>query len=123
MRELRYNILELIQFCLRHRKNKVFKGWTPQQIGWGIERALNHKGFAMAIGEDGNLAGICLSTPDHEARVLHVHDVLCIRRGALPAMLLKCKEWFPGYTIAAQRKGCNRVYKTPRLIHLLERRA
>ena len=120
MREFKYTILELIQFCLRHRRNKVFKGWTPQQIGWGIERAINHKGFAMAIGEDGNLAGVCLSTPDHAAKVLHVHDVLCVRRGALSAMLIKCREWYPGYQITARRRGKMVSYRTERLLGLFK---
>lgn len=121
MRERKYNILELIQYVLRHRKNKAFRGYSPQQIGWAIERAVNNKAFAMATMPDATVAGVCCATPDHEKKVLHVHEVLCSQRGAIQAMLVKFQEWFSGYTITATRRGKPVLYRTPRLVHLLNR--
>lgn len=121
MRERKYTIMELIQFVLRHRRNKAFKGFTPQQVGWTIERAVNNKALAIATTEDGSIAGVCCCTPDHENKVLHVHEILCTKEGAMVAMLEKYHQWFECYAITATRRGRSTLYRTSRLVHLLER--
>jgi hypothetical protein len=117
---MKFTLADLIRFTLQHRRNKVFKGQTVQQIGWALERAVNQRGLALAVTEKNEIVGICCATPMHEHKVLRVHEVLCIAPGALSAIVEKYREWFNGYAITARRRGQEVQYQTGRLIHLLE---
>ena len=118
---MKVTIPDLIQFVLRNRRGKAFKGWTPQQIGWRIERALNNGGLAMAVNDKGAIVGLCCATPDHEKKVLHVDEILTTWPQALSGIIQKYKQWFDGFEITARRRGKQKLYRTGRLVHLLSR--
>lgn len=114
------SIADVVGWVLKQRRGKAFINQTRQQIGWSIERAINHDAFGYVTDMQGEMLGLCLATPDGNEKTLRVHQILCIDKRALPALVGRFRKQFKGYRILANRRGREVSYDTKRLIeHIL----
>lgn len=102
---------ECIQFVLDHRRDKVFKGFTPENIFETIRQAAYKGAFCYVIDEDsGKLVGIVAGEPHEDIKQLHITHILCIKRGVMREMLKQFEKHFSGWTITATRYGEKVIY-------------
>lgn len=113
------DVEDAVNYVLKHRKNKVFRGLSPEQIRGLIVNAAEKREFVTVESPEG-LCGVLVARADHDKKELFIKHVLTTARGALKAMLVKFHEWYPGWTLAALRRNKPVRYNTPRLVHLLE---
>lgn len=103
---------ECIQFVLKHRKDKVFRDFSPEQIFETVKQAAYKGAFCYVIDEDTEeLVGILTAEPYPEIKQLHVTHILCTKRGAMRQMLKQFEKYYSGWTLTATRRGERVIYK------------
>ena len=118
---MNHTLEDLVSFALLNRGSKVFKGWSETQIGNALFKAIGRNELVFSTSPEGRVNGLVLASSKPEEKTLHIIALLTTSKGVIPRMLLKYREWFPGFTLTAERRGRFVVYKnTPRFCRLLE---
>jgi hypothetical protein len=119
MTPARLTVKDAVDFALKYRKDKVFKDHSPEEIAQDIFTAIQEKAFGYSVNAKGELVGIVVCRPERYRRMLHVSHCLAIEP-CLRTFARLYYSMFPGWHVSAIRRGVERVYKTKRLIHLME---
>lgn len=117
---MNFTVEDAVDFAMTYRRNKVFRGMDEHQIARVIADAIKVNGFAWVTDPEGRITGMVVSTPEYSTKRLHVKHVLALSKDAFLRLLEVFKENYTGWTITAKRRGRFMVYRTPRLVHLLE---
>jgi hypothetical protein len=52
---MKYTVKDLVEFILKNRGNKCFKGWTPEQIATAVIATMKQKTLIYGADEFGNI--------------------------------------------------------------------
>src|SRR5437868_8121710 len=114
-------VQDVVDFALMHRKNKVFRGMSPEAIGATVARSIDDGGFGWTTDAAGRLLGIVVATPSKIEKRLHVSHILTIERGVIAKLLESYRKFYDGWTITAHRHDRPVVYRTGELVNRLEK--
>lgn len=115
MKEL--TLKQLVEFCLEHKKEKVFQHYTESDIAWTILKAAEEGCFLYYVNETGTLTGIVCGRIENGA--MHVTNILTTERQAIKAFVKQFKAKWPTLNLTAIRKGFPVSYNTSKLCNKL----
>lgn len=116
---MRHTIGEMVKFITDHRRNKVFRHWTAEEIVSAIKDAIERNGFSYCIDSKGAINGVVMGWPNHEEKVFYVSNILATEHGVMKAFIKHFGKLYAGYNIEATRHDRIRHYRTERLIKLI----
>lgn len=104
---------ELVMWIFKHRRNKVFKKYTVKDIKHSIVSAIADNCCVVLQDQcNSSILGIVLARRDDERKLLYVENILTIRSGLMPVFVEAFVNRFPGWSIAAKRRGREVSYNT-----------
>ena len=109
---------ELVDYCLINRKNKVFRGYSEEEIAIGILNASNKGTLLYCVNERCELTGIVIGEIVEDK--MHVRNILTTDRNAIKAFVKEFKTLWPNLTLTAIRKGFPVTYNTTKLCNKLQ---
>ncbi len=119
------NYPDLVKFCMKQGKNKVFINKTETQIAQELQAYAESGKALFSFDYDyGHFRGIVIYDPVYRARILYIRQLLCTSKKALGEFLKAFQTNYPGWTIQARRRQKCKSYgdKTDRLITLLSKK-
>jgi len=115
-------VAAVVEFILKHRGDKVFKGWSAEQIEIAAIMGSEQNLFYVYADEDtGVIEGCCLLKKLRPFEI-HINQCLCVGdRKLLKLFLQKFMELWPlTRYLTAERDGKPIVYKVDTLKRLLQ---
>lgn len=108
-------VSDIVKFVLKNRKDKVCKDWTPYQLVYSIDAAVNNKTLSYTLDNKGNLTGIVWGTPDWIKKQLYIDCILTTTESSLKDLLKHFIMIYEGWTLTAHRGDRFVVYNTEKL--------
>jgi len=115
-------VASVVEFILRNRGDKVFKGWSAEQIELAIVMGSEQNLFFVYSDEDsGQIQGCCLLRKLKPFEI-HINQVICMSDKKLLGLFLKkfIELWPSTKYLTAERDGEPVVYKVDTLKRLLQ---
>jgi hypothetical protein len=111
----------VVEFILEHRKNKVFKGFTREQIALACVDSLEEEAFLVDVDfNTGKIYGVVLGRQAPAYKLLHICHILTISPGVIKRFVAEFKKRFPDWDLQANRHDNLIRYKnTPKLCERL----
>jgi len=111
-------IKDMVDFIVANRKDKIFIGYTEEEIAIEVESGIAHNTMCYAT-DDGKITGVIFVNRDDENKVLFVRDNLAMTIKNLKLFATIAKNFYPGYTLQAMRHNCRRIFNTQKLYQKL----
>lgn len=115
----RLKIKDAVEFIIRYRRDKVYRGFSYREIVEDVVDAIRHNAFGWIMDRQGQIVGIVSGEPDPARRVLHIRHFLAIAP-VLKEFAALYRQHYPGWTITGTRRGKATTYNTNRFMQLLE---
>lgn len=105
-----------VKFVLCHRKSdtKAFRDWTEEQIRDTFRHACLNAEMCSISDIAGNIVGVCNGEANEKKKLFFVNNILAIK-GCMPSFLRMFDTLFPGFKLAGNRYGKNKIYDVKRL--------
>lgn len=111
---------DLVEFVLKHRKGKVWLGWTREQLAQEIALAANRNSLSFIAKADGTVEGLVVFEEAPSYKLIHINNILTIRKGIIKLFCMAFKSRYPGWDIQGNRRDYLVRYKdTTKLIDKL----
>ncbi len=110
---------DLLDFVLEHRENKVFKGYTKEEVAAAIAEGIQD-GTLFYATKDDKIIGMALAIKLDSPKVLFVIENLAMSITILGRFAKMASEKFPGWKIEAMRHDKHRKFDTQKLYRKLK---
>ncbi len=101
---------KILDYVMNHKsKDKVFKGWSRDQLKFAILRAIKQTAFIVFFDGD-DIKGIVFGEPDYIERKLRVVGIIADAPEVLFMFLVKYEQLYGGWEIVARRRGKDKIY-------------
>lgn len=111
---------QLLDFVLKYREDKVFKGFTKAQVAAAITEGIQDGTLFYIATFDEKICGVVLAHKLETPKVLFVVENLAMSLTNLKVIATKAKREFPGYRIEAMRHNKHRRFDTEKLYRKLK---
>ncbi len=109
----------LLDFILENREDKVFKGFTKEEVAGAVDEGLQDGTLFYATEQD-KISGMILAQKIHTPQVLFVVENLAMNLQNLGQFARMASERFPGWRLEAMRHGKHRKFDTEKLYRKLK---
>lgn len=99
------SVSQLIKFVLDNRHGRAFFEYNQEQIAHDIVSGVNKLACIVDCDEQENIFGIATGLPDYKNRIMHVKNILTVRRSSMKAILQRFTKIYPGWTLTGYRRG------------------
>ena len=106
---------QLVEWVKKHRGDKVFRGYTDEELVASISEAANENTLFYEASEDGTIHGMVYAMKMEKIKVLFVQENLATDIKILGRIARLGRAMYPGYRIEAQRHGKLRKFNTDKL--------
>lgn len=96
-------VSSLVEFVKRNRRGKAFLDYTDEQITFDIQSAIAKFACIVDCDENDNIFGIATGIPIWNKKIIHVKNILTIRRESLKNIFKRFLEVYPDWTLQGQR--------------------
>lgn len=118
--KIRHTLDEVVDFIMKHRRGKAFRNYTHSGVRINISWAAANNSLVCVYDDlDDTLIGVGVGF--REAGILHVENILTIRKGVLKTMMRWFHSMYPNHRITARRHDKFVTYDTPRLKEKIEK--
>ena len=102
-----YTLKDVAEFCYLNKKRRAFYHHCFNDVAKKVVDFDNRCG--LTIVEDFlGICGVCLYQPKYNARIIYVHEIVCVRNG-FKTLILKYAQDFPSFRVQGNRlKGFSR---------------
>lgn len=105
---------QLIDFILENRTDKVFKGYTKEEVAGAVEKGLQDG--TLFYDTDGHkVTGMVLAEKIPNKKVMFVIENLAMSIDRLRKFAQKSQQMYPGWKLEAMRHNKHRIFNTEKL--------
>jgi len=103
----RVSLNDVYKFILKNRRGGAFPGFSKIEIRHALAIALETQSIIVDTDETGKeIFGVALGTPAPEYKLMHVNQILTIRKhGGMARLMQHFVKLFPGWEMQAERHG------------------
>ena len=112
-------IYELVDWVVKHRTGKAFYDYPYNKIASCIVHAINHDVFVYTTDTNEQITGIVCGEKNYKTKTVMIHDILCIKHGAVKKMMQFYLSKYPDWRIVGECRNRVRIFNNPQK---LERR-
>jgi hypothetical protein len=97
------SVEQLVRFVLKYRRGKAFFNYTEEEIRREIQVGIKKFACIVDCDENENIFGIATGDPVPSYLVMHVRNILTIKKGSLMNILNRFMEVYPLWDIQGYR--------------------
>ena len=109
----------LLEFILKHREDKVFKGFTKEEVAGAIAEGIED-GMLFYASDGEKITGMILAEKIHTPKIVFVVENLAMSLRTLKQFAMMAQERFPGWKLEAMRHNKHRKFNTEKLYRKLK---
>lgn len=97
--------LDLLQFVLENRGDKVFKGYDEEQIVQKLAKHLADDTCWITLDNNNKITGMIIATPNWIDRLLFIDENLAMNSANLKAFARRARNVYPNFTLEFYKNG------------------
>ena len=109
----------LLEFILKHREDKVFKGFTEGEVAGAVAEGIED-GMLFYASDGEKITGMILGQKRPASKIMFVVENLAMSLSTLKQFAMMAQERFPGWTLEAMRHDKHRKFNTEKLYRKLK---